>query len=327
MPDRVLVIGGMGAIGIWVVRELLDRGHQVVVLDTRYDATFLRDLEGKFEYLPGDVTDLPRLIHVMRERSIGRVIHLAALLFQCEENPPLGFAVNTAGTINVLEAARIAGVGRVAFTSAKAVYGQISGEHAHPDYRPVSEDAPKRPDSIYGASKLAAEHAGLHYARKFGVDFVALRLASLFGPGRLSRHGALAITSDMVERAYAGQPVKVAQGSEQGEDLLYTRDAARGIVCAAFAERLRDRVFNIGSGQPISLGAFAAGVREVFAQAEIEVGPGLDYWGMGKQYYSVLDVSRARDQLGFAPKYSLLDGIRDYARILEQVRTHSSEAQ
>src|SRR5690606_24031989 len=194
---------------------------------------------------------------------------------------------------------------------------QIRGEHAHPTYRAVTEDAPKAPDSIYGASKLAAEQAGLHYARRLGLDFIALRLASLYGPGRLARHGALAITSDMLERARAGQPVRVTQGGEQGEDILYTRDAARGIVCAAFAHSPRDRIFNISSGRPTNLHQFADAVRALYPSADIEIGPGLDYWGMGKQYYSVLDPTRAREQLRFTPRFSLKDGIRDYVRILD----------
>jgi len=236
LAERVLVIGGMGAIGMWVTRELVELGHTVVVLDTRSDFRFLRDIEGKFEYLAGDVTDLARLVHILRNGAITRVVHLAAILWQCEENPPLGLQVNVQGTINVLEAARITGVRRVAFTSAKAVYGQIRGVHAHPHYQPVPEDAPKNPDSIYGATKLAAEHFGLHYARKFGVDFVALRLATLYGPGRLARHGAVAMMSEMLERARNGLGMQITKGTEQGDDLLYTPDVASGIVRAVFAK-------------------------------------------------------------------------------------------
>lgn len=318
MVERILVIGGMGAIGMWVTRELVELGHQAVVLDPRLDLRFLHDLEGQFEYVAGDVTDLPHLIHTLRERAIDRVIHLAAVLWQCEENPPLGLRVNTEGTINVLEAARIAGVGRVAYTSAKAVYGQITGPFSHPEYDPIVEDYPKNPDSIYGATKLASEHFGLHYARKFGVDFVAMRLATLYGPGRLLRHGAVALMCELVERARAGQPMRVERGAEQGDDLLYTRDVAHGIVRAALAEAPTDRIFNLGSGRATTLGEFATAVRDVFPSAEIEVGPGLDYWGMGKQYYMVLDSQRAKEQLGFEPRFSLVDGIRDYVRALEQ---------
>lgn len=318
MAERILVIGGMGAIGMWVTRELVELGHTVVVLDPRFDMRFLRDIEGKFDYLSGDVTDLARLIHILRDRGITRVVHLAAILWQCEENPPIGLQVNIQGTVNVLEAARIAGVGRVAFTSAKAVYGQIKGLHAHPEYQPVPEDAPKDPDSIYGATKLAAEHFGLHYARKFGVDFVALRLATLYGPGRLARHGAVALMSEMLERARKGLAMQIARGAEQGDDLLYTPDVASGIVRAVLAEAPEDRVFNIGSGCATTLGEFAAAVREVFPNARIDVGPGLDYWGMGKHYYSVLDVRRAHSQLDFSPRFSLIDGIRNYAGILDR---------
>ncbi len=319
MTERVLVTGAMGAIGIWVMRELIERNFEPVALDVRSDPRAAADIEGRYIFIAGDVTDLPRLIHIVRENNVSRIIHLAAVIWQGEENPPLGLAVNTGGTVNVLEAARIAGVGRVAFTSAKAVYGQVTGPYAHPEYRLLPEDHPKKPDSIYGATKLAAEHMGLHYARKFGVDFVGLRLATLYGPGRLARHGAVAMMSEMLEKARRGEPMRIAQGREQCDDLLYTRDVAHGIVCAALAPAPSDRIFNIGSGRPTSLAEFAAAVRVLFPRADIEVGEGLDYWGMGKQYYSVLDVGRARDQLGFTPSFGLDAGLRDYVSVLDRL--------
>jgi len=188
----------------------------------------------------GDVTDLPRLIHVLREQQIGRIIHLAAILWQCEDNPPLGLAVNTGGTVNVLEAARFAGIGRVAFTSAKAVYGQVAGPFGHPEYRPLPEDHPKSPDSIYGATKLAAEHIGLHYARKFGVDFIAMRLATLYGPGPpgATRRGRPHERDGGEGSAWLGHAMRIKQGWEQGDDLLL--HARRG-------ERHRIRGFGTGA--------------------------------------------------------------------------------
>lgn len=319
MTERILVTGGMGAIGVWVIRELVERRFFPIALDQRYEPA-MADIEGRFQYVAGDVTDLPRLLHILRDTGAERIIHLAALLFQCEDNPPLGLAVNTSGTVNILEAARLLKIGRVAFTSAKAVYGQVKGPFGHPEYRPLPEDHSKNPDSIYGATKLAAEHLGLHYFRKFGVDFVAMRLATLYGPGRLARHGSVALMSEMVEKARLGQPMKIAQGRDQCDDLLYTRDVASGIVCAALAPAPVDRVFNIGSGLPTSLGEFATAVRTLFPRADIEVGDGLDYWGMGKQYYSVLDVTRAREQLGFTPKFNLADGLRDYIGVLDRLQ-------
>jgi UDP-glucose 4-epimerase len=267
----------------------------------------------------GDVLDLAALAHAIRQYRIERIIHLAGILFG-ENNPLQGLRVNTEGTIHVLEAARLEAVTRVTFTSAKAAYGQITGVHGHPDYTPLAEDQPAAPDSVYGFTKLAAEHAGLHYARRFGVDFVALRLSSLYGPGRLAgRHGALPLVDALVVGALRGEPVHIPRGGEQREDYMYNRDLARGVVQACFAERLQHRVYNLGSGRGVTLHEVAAAVKRIIPEANLSVGDGLDPWGMGKMYYSVLDTTRAREDFAFAPQYDLDAGIRDYVDVLRRL--------
>jgi UDP-glucose 4-epimerase len=144
----ILLTGAMGAIGSWVARELVERGHRPLLYDSRADFTLIPDLVDRVDLVVGDLLDLPTLVRTVLEHKVERILHLAAMMPpQAQANPYLGFRVNAEGTLNVLEAARIGGVRRVVYTSSKAVYGRITGGHAHPTYKP-----PRR--GLSGASQL-----------------------------------------------------------------------------------------------------------------------------------------------------------------------------
>src|SRR5712692_9314897 len=186
----VLVTGGLGAIGSWVVRRLLDEGQPFLVYDWRADFSLLPDLEREITFVQGDLLDRDRLAGVVREAGVRRILHLAALMPPpCEEDPALGYRVNLLGALNVFDVARDQGLERVVFMSSKAVYGAVSGEHAAPTYAPVTEDHPKVPLDVYGSTKLALEAAARHYRRLWDLDLLTLRLGSTYGPGKLTRHG------------------------------------------------------------------------------------------------------------------------------------------
>ena len=155
---RVLVTGGVGVIGVRVVRKLLERGIEPLVYDFRPDFSLMPDLVGRFEFVAGDVTDFGSLSRVVREQNIERIVHLAAFI-----DPDMGtqafrsFNVNTHGTVNLLEAARLGGITRVVCASSRAVYGETPHGVGGPGYKPLDEDHPKHPVSAYDVTKLAAE--------------------------------------------------------------------------------------------------------------------------------------------------------------------------
>lgn len=315
----ILLTGGMGAIGSWVARELVEAGQRPILYDARADFTLIPDLEGRVEVVMGDLLDLPHLLRTVLERKVERILHLAAVMPpQAQANPYLGFQVNALGTVHVLEAARIGGVRRVVYTSSKGVYGPIGGEHGHPTYRPLPEDYPARPNSVYGATKLLGEHMGFNYRRNYGLDFVALRFGSTYGPGKLARHGVVGLQSRIIEAAMAGQETHIPQGGEQVDDLVYNADTARAVVLACFTEGPEHRVFNIATGVGSTLLDLAVAVKKLFPQAVIEVGPGLDYYGGGGGY-SVFDISRAGRELGYASRYSLEAGVEHYVNAMRRL--------
>lgn len=317
---NILVTGGLGVNGVPVLRKLLQRGLKPVVYENRPDLSLARDIATDFEVVAGDVNDLATLTRTLLEHRIQRVVHMAALMPpDAQRNPLNGFRVNAVGTVQVLEAARIASVERVVFTSSRAAYGEISAEHGHPTYKPITEDAPCHPVIVYDVCKVASEGMGLNYQRSYGLQFVALRFAAIFGPGKLARHGNVSIHSKLIENPLAGKPVRIPKGREQRDDMIYVEDIAEGIVLATLKDRPSYSLYNIASGQPRSLEDFADGVRRILPGADIEIGPGLDFFDMGVNYYGVFDITRAREDLGFEPRYSIEDGVRHYVETMQRL--------
>lgn len=314
----VLVTGGTGVIGSMIVRKLVERGIEPVVLARHEDLSFLKDVERKMKFVQGDVLDFEKVSKIIEAEGIKRIIHASALMpGETQKDPIKGFNVNSLGTLNLLEAGRRAGVERFVYTSAKGVYSPIAGEYAHPSYKPLGEDYPKDMQmGMYGATKLCGEVMGLQYQRDFNVDFVALRFSMTYGPGKLLRHGPLAVHSKIIENSMLNKPVRIPQGAAQKDDMIYTKDCANAIVLATFAQELTHRVFNIGSGIGKTLVDLSNAVKKTLPGADIEIGPGLDYLGIGYDVYSVFDISKAREELKFAPEFDLEKSVQDYVETM-----------
>jgi len=320
---QTLVTGAFGAIGSAVIQSLVSKGQRPIALDVRSDATLVNDVLGQIDVEIADLRDAAALRRIFEGRQIDRVIHLAAVLGHgAQEDPPLAVAVNIQGTVSICELALEHSVDRVVFASTKGVYRRVEGEYAHPQFKPLGEDYPIGPQRVYDTTKYAAEQLGLNFSRTRGLDFVALRFAATYGPGRMARHGSMAVRSAIVENAFHGVPMKVPGGGDQQDDFVYTKDAAQALVKAADADGLSDRVFNIGTGRPATLSQAAEVVLRYLPNAEIEIGPGLDY-GTGTGRYCIFDISRARQQLGYEPEYDLERGIGDHLSTLERLQATS----
>ena len=236
-----------------------------------------------------------------------------------EGNPWLGFQGDTSGTLNILEAARIMDIDRVVFTSSVSAYAPITGEYAYPTYKPINEDYPKYPPTgVYGTAKVAGELMGLQYNQKFGLEFVALRFSKIYGIGKKARHSRMAFMYNlMIENAMLGKPTNFPKGGDEKIDIVYVKDVANSIVLACFAQNLKHHDFNIGSGEGYTLHDVANAIKKIYPEAVFNIGPGLDYIGFGKAY-SVFDISRARDELGYHPKFTMEDGVRDYVETMKR---------
>lgn len=313
--SAVLVTGGLGVIGAWVTRQLVEQGTKAVTYSRHLDFTLVKDIVGKFDSVVGDILDLPHLIHTIKEHEVERIIHLSVLLpAQAEANPYTGYKINAEGSLNILEAARLSGIRRVVATSSKAVYGVTRGEYDHPTYKPLDEDYPKAPSMVYGTTKVFMENMCSDYNRIYGLDTIILRFATPYGIGRQVRHGRLAITSKIIESAMLQQPLAIPHGAEQKDDFAYHRDIANGIVLACFAENLEHNVFNIGTGKGETLQHMIDILNNIFGDVPITIGPGLNFLERPAKdlRYSVFNIERARKELGYSPGYDLEAGVRDY---------------
>ncbi len=317
---NILVTGGLGVNGAWVTRQLLEQGHKPVVYENRMDNLLVPDIINKIDIVIGDILDLSTVIRTVKEYNIQCICHLAALMPGASQaNPWLGFQVNAVGTVNILEAARIMGVERVVFTSSIGVYSPFTGEFGYPTYKPVDEDYPKYPTTmVYSAAKVASELMCFQYNRNYGLDFVILRFSEIYGIGKKVRHGPIAIYNRMIENAMLGKPATIPHGGDEKTDMVYVKDVASSIVLACFTQRRKHHVFNIGAGTVYKLEDVANAIRKIYPRAAFDIGPGLDYIGFGRAY-CLFDISRAKDELGYHPQFTLEDGIRDYVETMKKL--------
>jgi UDP-glucose 4-epimerase len=318
---KILLTGGLGVNGAWVTRKLVERGYRPIVLENRIDLSLVGpDLANGIEVVEADITDRDGLAAVLSEHKIQRIVHMAALITGIQADMQKGFDVNAAGTVNVLEAASRAGVERIVYTSSRSVYGHIDGPKAHPSYEPITEDHPQRPFLVYDVCKVASEGMGRNYARMRGLQFVALRFAQIFGPGKLQRHGPYGLFSQLVESPLAGKPVKIPRGGDQRDDVIYVDDIAEAIVQAVLHSRPSYDAYNISRGVGTTLHDFADAVRKVVPNAQIEIGNGLDYHGLGACYCGIMDNTRASVDLGFRPRFDLDSGVAHYIETMRKLQ-------
>lgn len=317
---NVLITGGMGVIGSMVSARFVQEGYRPVIMARHLDRNLIRSFEDKIDIELADVLDLPRILSIIQKYNITHIVHTAALVGAVSNlNPPQSVQVNVIGTLNILESARLMKVQRVVYTSAKGVYGHIEGEYAHPTFKPLPEDYPKRPKRIYESAKLMGEHMGAFYKSTYGLEFVALRFGMTLGPGKTVRHGKMSILNQIIEKPYVGEAVKIEQGGDQKEDFLYIKDAAAGIYLACVAPKLRYDVYNIGMGKGHTLKDIGNEVKRIIPSAEIQIGPGLHFLGGPTHYYSVYDITRAREDLGYTPQFSIGAAVEDYINTMKML--------
>jgi nucleoside-diphosphate-sugar epimerase len=299
----ILVTGGAGFIGTYVVRRLLTRGERVVVYDVvptpNVADKVLTDEERRcVPMVQGDVADLGGLLHTVRSHSVTTIVHLAALLIPaCQADPAAAVRVNCLGLVHALEAARLFGLRRVVWASSVAVFGP---PERYTDL-PVKDDAPHFPTTIYGASKSFGERLLEHYFRAFGVEGVALRFPVVYGLGRT--RGASAFIMELFEAPARGRPCTIPFGDD-ALDWQYVEDAAAAILLACDAPAATGRTYN-ATGEYRSLKEAVECVRRLLPGVEITLGPGRT--GMVWRF----DGTDAAADLGYRPRFGLEHGFRE----------------
>jgi len=292
---RAAVTGGAGFIGSHVVDALVARGDDVYVVDNF--ATGRRDnLNEAVTLMEIDIRE--PLAGLFEEIQPELVVHLAAQadVGTSVERPLFDAEVNVVGTLNVLEAVRPHGAQLIFSSTGGAIYGECDG--------PATEDAPRLPISPYGTSKLAAEEYLATYNRLYGTRHVALRYGNVYGP-RQDPHGEAGVVSIFFSTLLGNEAPKVFGDGAQTRDYVYVGDIARATLAAGGRD---GGVYNVGTGRETS-------VVELLDLCQQIVGTRFDATFMpprpGEIQRSVLDPSRAVDELGWRPEHSLEDGLRE----------------
>lgn len=256
MSGLYLVTGGAGFIGSHVAGALAARGDRVRILDDL--ATGKREnLDGVLtgvDLRRGDVRD-PSAVRAAL-RGVDTVIHLAGLrsVPRSCDHPDQVREVNVAGTRNVLDCARQAGVRRVVAASSVLVYGD--GEY------PQHEEQPLRPVSAYGQGKVEAERECARVAAE-GLEVVVLRYFNVYGPRQNGATRYAAVIPEFITRLAAGQPCLIYGDGRQTRDFVYISDAVRATLAACIADVPSGTAINVGSGKEMSILDLAAGLRRL----------------------------------------------------------------
>ena len=205
--------------------------------------------------------------------------------------------INVIGTINLLEAAREHGTQLVFSSTGGAIYGECDG--------PAPEDAPRQPLAPYGTSKLAGEEYLATYNRLHGTKHVALRYGNVYGP-RQDPHGEAGVVAIFFKRFLSGEQPKIFGDGKQTRDYVYVVDVVRATLAAAERD---GGVYNVGTGRETSVVELFDLCRRVAGKGDVE--PEFAPPRPGELQRSVLDVSRAVDELGWRPEHSLEEGLRE----------------
>ena len=298
---HVLVTGGAGFIGSNLVRGLLEAGDEVRVLDN-FSTGSRQNLDGaEIEIVEGELRSYERVHNAVRDMEV--VFHLGALgsVPRSVQDPLTSSAVNVEGTLNVLLAARDAGVRRVVYSSSTSVYGS-SAE------RPTPEDCPPDPISPYGVAKLAAERYCISFSRVYdSLETVVLRYFNVFGPRQSPDSQYAAVVPLFIRAIAAGEPITIHGDGEQSRDFTYVGNVVQATMAAAGAAGASGRAFNIAGGSPVSVNRVAALLGEIIGNP---VEKRFEPRRPGDIRDSWADLSAAREVLGYDPTVSLEEGLR-----------------
>jgi UDP-glucose 4-epimerase len=307
-PMKVLVTGGTGFIGGHIIRELLSQGHQAVAFDSSPSSESLKDVEPRIDVVRGEVQDLPTILALVKKFDVTHIVHTASIMTKDSQEKPLNaLNVNVLGTVNMLEAARIMDLRKVTLMSTTAVYG-ITEEG-----KPIDEEYPQRPITIYGATKLLCEHYGVNYHRDYGIGFAALRFPIVYGPGQSYR--GFSSFKEIIEKPIKGIPAEVAYGGDHKYDGIYVKDVAKAITLATDVANSPHSIFNIGTGVTHTLKDVARVVKKFVPDAIIKIGPGFD---TREPIKGPLIITRAREEIGFQPQFDLDLGVKDYIESIQK---------
>jgi UDP-glucose 4-epimerase len=304
---KMLITGGAGFIGSHLCEKYIKEGHTVICLDNFMSGnlTHIRHLLDyrNFKLVKGDIRDFDLLEKIMRDVDV--VFHLAAQIHVDRSyiEPKLTYEVNVMGTQNVLEVARLYDAKKVIHASTSEVYG--SAQHV-----PIDENHPLSAPHPYGASKIAADRMCYAYIQTYGMNISIMRLFNVFGP-RQRDIGYGGVISIFTRRVLSNIPPIIYGDGAQTRDYTYIKDAVRAYDLILNHNKPITEPINFGTGKEVSIIDLANKIIELCGKKDnvkpVHVEPRI-----GEVERLIADATKAKDLLGWKPKYRLDEGLKDF---------------
>ena len=298
--EHFFVTGGMGCIGAWVVRNLVQSGAGVTVFDLSSDQhrpkLVMTDKElANVRFTAGDITDTDTVKKHVTESGATQIIHLGALQVPfCKADPPLGAAVNVVGTANVFEAAKEAGISQLVYASSIAVYGD--SKFYSTDL--LQHDSSLHPQTLYGVYKQANEGTAAVYWQDNQIASIGLRPYTVYGPGR--DQGMTSTPTAAMLAAVRSEDYHISFGGYCG--FQFVDDVAKILIQAATAQQDGAHVFNIG-GSIAHMSEVVTAIKSVTPEANIT------HEELGLPFLKGATDTELQTLLGVIPYTTLEEGI------------------
>jgi nucleoside-diphosphate-sugar epimerase len=317
--SKIIVTGGAGFIGSHLVKQLCTAGHDVYVLDAFYhyinppiSGLFLYNVNYRFENLiktakifRGNIQNKDELRRIVTSIDPDIIVHFAALPLAniAIEYSEEAFGTIVGGTVNLLEILRDHNRTKFVYISSSMVYGDF-------EKVPVPEDARKEPKEIYGGMKLAGEYMVKSYAQRYGMPYSIVRPSAVYGPTDNNRRVVGLFLSNAIQK----KKIKVTNGESTFLDFSYVEDVAEGIGLVALSSKSNNEAFNITRGQGHNLLELTEVIKELYPDTTFDYVQEESF----RPNRGTLDTSKAAGLLGFSPKVGLKEGVKRYAKFLEE---------
>lgn len=309
--SKILITGGAGNIGSFIVDQCIELGHEVIVVDNFYNGKY-RNIEnhvasGSAVLETIDIESEEMVRYVFDKHKPEYVSHQASLMIMDSNKfPHKAIETNIHGTFNIIQACHDFKVKKLTYGSSASVYGD-------PRFVPVTEDHPFDNRTLYGATKIAKEALMQSWAHSHNVPYVGFRYFNIYS----ERQGLGAFYTQVFQKwihaIHSGEEIIMYGDGEQTLDLVHSSDAARANVLAMFNSNVRDEHFNVGTGKETSL-------KEILSLIEKLLGKKAKVKHVSSDPHLVkrrcASVKKIKDKLGFEAKVTVEEGTQKYIRYL-----------
>jgi len=311
--ENVLVTGGAGFIGAYLVRELIDLGCKVVVVDTLQNVGAISYVHPEADFINMDICDLA-LYERLVSYDIDTVYHLAAQSAgePSYDNPQNDAMSNAYGTLLVAKFCRDNNVKKLIYTSTVAVYGDASNLGV------LDEESKIDPDSLYGVSKYSGEMYVSQLLKNTDVDYTIFRVFNTYGPGENLLYQKKGMVSIYISYVWKNNPVEVKGSLNRYRDFTYIDDTVNALILAASSSRSSGNVYNLSSGIKTTVQELLSTIVEIFgfeSSYPIRELPGTP----GDSFGFHSDSTKIKNDLAWVPKVSLSEGIGEYCGWVEKM--------